>query len=61
VFETCEDALRLASPILPLFTHDCGNSPERGATFPSLASRTWPILNLGLRFSNKMWCSVQPA
>jgi hypothetical protein len=46
VFKTCEHALRFASPILPLLAHDCRNSLERGATFPSLASRTWPILNL---------------
>jgi hypothetical protein len=31
--EICEHALRFASPILPQLAHDCGNSPERGATF----------------------------
>ena len=40
-----------------MLAHDCGISPEQGATFASLASRKWPILNLGLRFSNK--CGVR--
>ena len=41
----------MTCPILPLFAYHCGILAERSTT-RLLASRKWPVLNSGSRFSN---------